>query len=237
MADAMADSMADDVWREQARSAGLARPAAILFDWDNTLIDSWHAIQDAQNHTFAAFGLPPWSMEETKARVRGSMRDTYPQLFGEHWLEAGRIFYQRFAERHLETLTPLPGAGQLLEELWASGIVLAVVSNKKGDYLREEADRLGWQPWFRRLVGAFDAERDKPAIEPVLLALDGSGIAPGSDVWLAGDADIDLECARNAGCVPVLVRSEPPTAAEIASHRPVLHVADCMALLKVLRTL
>lgn len=215
----------------------LARPQAILFDWDNTLIDSWHAIQDAQNHTFAAFGMPPWTLAETKARVRGSMRDTYPELFGDRWLEAGRIFYQRFASSHLDALTPLPGAAELLAELHQSGIALAVVSNKKGDYLRAEADRLGWQPWFRRVVGAFDAARDKPAIEPVLLALEGTGIPPGDAVWFVGDADIDLACATNAGCVPVLMRQEPPTAAECASHPPVLHVADCMALLMVLRTL
>lgn len=213
------------------------RPRAILFDWDNTLIDSWHAIQDAQNHTFAAFGMPPWTLAETKERVRGSMRDSYPRLFGARWLEAGRIFYERFAERHLETLAPLPGAAELLAELHAAGIALGVVSNKKGDYLREEAGRLGWLGWFHRLVGAFDAARDKPAIDPVLLALDGTGIAPGDDVWLVGDADIDLACATNAGCVPILLRAEPPTAAELASHPPVLHVTDCMALSKVVRTL
>jgi phosphoglycolate phosphatase len=222
---------------EPLRPGRLARPRAILFDWDNTLIDSWHAIQDAQNHTFAAFGMPPWTLDETKERVRGSMRDTYPDLFGDRWLEAGQIFYQRFAARHLETLTPLPGAEDLLSELHRSGVALAVVSNKKGDYLREEAARLGWKPWFHRLVGAFDAARDKPAIEPVLLALEDTGIAPGDAVWFVGDADIDLACGANAGCVPVLLRQDPPTAAECASHPPVLHVTNCMALLMVLRTL
>jgi phosphoglycolate phosphatase len=230
----MVDSTPEE---EPLRPGRLARPRAILFDWDNTLIDSWHAIQDAQNHTFAAFGMPPWTLDETKERVRGSMRDTYPDLFGDRWLEAGQIFYQRFAARHLETLTPLPGAEDLLSELHRSGVALAVVSNKKGDYLREEAARLGWKPWFHRLVGAFDAARDKPAIEPVLLALEDTGIAPGDAVWFVGDADIDLACGANAGCVPVLLRQDPPTAAECASHPPVLHVTNCMALLMVLRTL
>lgn len=110
----------------------LTRPKAVILDWDNTLIDSWLAIQDAQNHTFASFGMEPWSLQEIRERVRGSMRDTYPQLFGERWREAGDIFYRRFAERHLETLSPLPGAEQMLEGLYADGFYLAVVSNKKG---------------------------------------------------------------------------------------------------------
>ncbi len=216
---------------------GLVRPRAILFDWDNTLIDSWAAIQDAQNHTLLAFGLEPWSLEETMARVRGSMRDSYPQLFGDRWLEAGEVFYRRFEERHMETLTPLPGAEEMLETLVAAGLYLGVVSNKKGEYLRAEAARLGWERFFGRIVGAFDAERDKPAVEPVLLALNGSGIEPGRDVWFAGDACVDLDCATRAGCVPVLVRAMPPLDGEFAPFPPALHVSGCLTLSKVVETL
>lgn len=215
----------------------LTRPKAVILDWDNTLIDSWLAIQDAQNHTFASFGMEPWSLQEIRERVRGSMRDTYPQLFGERWREAGDIFYRRFAEKHLETLSPLPGAEQMLEGLYADGFYLAVVSNKKGDYLREEAIRLGWDRWFGRIVGAFDARNDKPAIDPVESALQGSGISAGHDVWFAGDADIDLECATKAGCVPVLVRRDPPNGKEFGAYQPKVYVDGCLTLLKVLRKL
>lgn len=215
----------------------LVRPKAILFDWDNTLIDSWHTIHDAQNHTMQAFGLEPWTMQETRQRVRGSMRDSYPQLFGVRWQEAGEVFYERFAERHLDTLTPLPGALELLEGLAASGIYLGVVSNKKGDYVRREADHLGWSSFFGQIVGAFDAPRDKPSAEPVELALSGSSIKTGASVWFAGDADIDLECARITGCVPVLVRESGPAPGEFVDHPPVLHVDSCMMLLKVVLNL
>jgi phosphoglycolate phosphatase len=213
------------------------RPKAILFDWDNTLIDSWTAIQDAQNHVFAQFDMPPWTLEETRRRVRGSMRDSYPALFGDRWREAGEMFYARFAARHMETLSAMPGAETLLDTVHSLGIYLAVVSNKKGDYLRVEADRLGWTRFFGRLVGAFDAQRDKPAIEPVDLALDGSGIGRGLDVWLAGDADIDVECARNAGCYPVLVRPEKPRPDEFIEHAPGAQVEDCYALCNLLKNL
>lgn len=219
------------------RDIRLNRPGAVIFDWDNTLIDSWAAIHDAQNHTFAHFGLPLWTMQEIRERVRGSMRDSYPQLFGERWREAGEVFYRRFEEKHLERLMPLAGAADLIASLAADGMYLAVVSNKRGDYLRAEADKLGWSSYFGRIVGAFDAARDKPAVDPVTLALDGSGIAPGESVWFVGDADIDLECARNAGCLPVLLRDEPPRPGEFNAHPPGLHVEDCIALSKVLQSL
>lgn len=219
--------------RGQQRVA-LAKPRAIIFDWDNTLIDSWYAIQDAQNHTLETFGLNPWSLEETRRRVRGSMRDSYPALFGKRWREAGEVFYRRFEERHMQTLRPLPGAEAMLRELADGGFYLGVCSNKKGEYLRKEAEHLGWSGFFGRIVGAFDAGRDKPAPDPVELALAGSGIAPGPNVWFAGDADIDLECAANAGCTPVLVRMEPPGIDEFAPHPPALHVDGCMTLSKVI---
>lgn len=218
-------------------SGGGRFPKAILFDWDNTLIDSWPAIHDAQNHTFAAFGMPPWSMDDIRTRVRKSMRDSYPELFGERWREAGEIFYARFEARHLQTLTPLPGAAALIEALHREGFYLGVVSNKKGDYLRKEATHLGWDHYFSRLVGAFDAPRDKPAADPVKLALEGSGIACGGDVWFVGDADVDLECAANAGCVPVLVRPEAPKSGEFDAHPPAFYAEDCQTLSNLLKRL
>jgi len=215
----------------------LPSPQAIIFDWDNTLIDSWAAIQDAQNFTLSYFGLKPWSSDEIRARVRGSMRDTFPAMFGERWREAGDVFYARFTEHHLEALQPLAGAEELLAALHEAGVYLAVVSNKKGDYLRAEAARLGWNRFFGSIVGAFDAAKDKPASDPVELALADSGIRSGPQVWFAGDTDIDLECARNAGCLPVLVRDEPPLPGEFTDHPPALHVTTCSGLLKIVRSL
>ncbi|MBL8659432.1 MAG: HAD hydrolase-like protein [Rhodospirillales bacterium] len=223
--------------RDERAGEKLVRPLAILFDWDNTLIDSWAAIEDAQNYTLAYFGLKPWTSEQVRERVRGSMRDTFPEMFGQRWREAGEVFYARFTEHHLETLRPVSGAEEMLATLQKDGVYLAVVSNKKGDYLRAEAARLGWGHYFAALVGAFDAAKDKPATDPVELALAGSGIASGPRVWFAGDTDIDLECACNAGCVPVLVRATAPGPDEFSHHPPAVYVADCISLLKVVRNL
>lgn len=220
-----------------SQSPSLSSPVALLFDWDNTLIDSWLAIQDAQNHTLTAFGLEPWSLAETKQRVRGSMRDSYPALFGAQWQEAGTVFYKRFAERHLSNLRPLPGVEELLQHLLEQGVYVAVVSNKKGDYLREEVAFLGWERYFEQIVGAFDAERDKPWPDPVLLALSGSGLEPNPDIWFAGDADIDLQCAIASGCFPVLVRHEEPGEGEFSAFPPALHVDSCVTLCNLLRRL
>ena len=213
------------------------KPRAILFDWDNTLVDSWPTIIDALNVTLEAYGKTPWTMDEARARVRKSMRDSFPELFGDQWRQAGEVFYERYAAIHVERLQPLPGAEEMLKSLVDAGIHLSVVSNKKGDFLRQESKHLGWDRYFGVLVGALDAEKDKPAIEVVELALAPSGIEKGPDVWFAGDADIDLECAYKAGCMPILIREHPPGPGELDSHPPAKHFPNCAALCKYIDTM
>jgi phosphoglycolate phosphatase len=216
---------------------GARLPRALLFDWDNTLVDNWDVITDALNAVYDAFGMPRWTVAEAKARIRESMREAFPKAFGARAKEAGRIFSDYFAEHHLDRLKEMEGASALLQALAGSGLHLGVVSNKRGRFLRLEAERLGWTGHFVRLVGAADAPVDKPAVEPVELALAGSGILRGADVWFVGDTDIDMRCAVAAGCFPVLLRSEPPRAGEFDAHPPALHLPDCAGLTARLRAL
>lgn len=213
-------------------------PRAILFDWDNTLVDNWGAIHEALNLTLAAMGHPIWTYDETRLKVQRSLRDSFPQMFGDRWPEARDVYYRSFSDVHLNTLKPMPGAGELLAELSDSGIYLAVVSNKTGRFLRLEAEHLGWARYFRHLVGATDAPKDKPAVEPVDMALGDSGIARGAAVWFVGDGAVDVECARNAGLSAILVGDNPTgdVAAEIAGrNQQIQWVPDCFALAGLVR--
>jgi phosphoglycolate phosphatase len=213
-------------------------PSAILFDWDNTLVDNWGAIHEALNLTLAAMGHPTWTYDETRLRVQRSLRDSFPQMFGERWREAGDLYLHSFAEVHLRTLRPMPGADALLRELSRCGIYLAVVSNKTGRFLRLEAAHLGWDSHFRRLIGATDAPKDKPAVEPVDLALADSGIDRNAAVWFVGDGAVDVECARNAGLSAILVGDNPTgdVAAETTGrNQQIQWVPDCFALAGLVR--
>lgn len=185
----------------------LPLPRAVLYDWDNTLVDNWGTVRAALNHALVSFDLPPWSEEEARERIKQSMRDSFPRIFGERWTEARDLFYGYFAAHHLDHLRPLPGAESLLRTFAELGVYQAVVSNKTGRFLRAEAEALGWTGFFGRLVGSQDAPFDKPDPAPVRMALEPAGIGPGPDVWFLGDADIDMECAHGAGLVPVLIGS------------------------------
>jgi len=217
-------------------AAIVVRPKAILFDWDNTLVDSWTTIHAALNVAMAAMGKPPWSLDETKERVRLSLRESFPRHFGERWAEARTIYLDAFRAIHLERLTPLPGRRALLESLAAKRLFLGVVSNKTGSLLRREVEQLGWSGFFGSVVGAGDAAADKPHPAPVALALRPSGIAGGERVWLVGDTGLDMECARNSGCVPILLGGGAADTAEPGSA-PVWRCPDAEALVRLVEGL
>ena len=206
---------------------GLQLPSAIIFDWDNTLVDTWPVIHDSMNTTLKHMGFELWSIEETKKRVRRSLREAFPDMFGDQWEMARDIFYKRFKKIHLERLESSHGAEGLLKLLHAKKIYLGVVSNKSGENLRREAGHLGWNKYFKQIVGAMDAKKDKPAIEPVIMALEGSKLIPGRDVWFVGDNKIDMECAYNSGCLPILIRNMPPKLEEFGKFMPEIHFSGC----------
>lgn len=215
---------------------GFVRPRAIVFDWDNTLVDSWATIHEALNLCMAAMGRPLWSIEETRARVRLSLRESFPLHFGDRWEEAREIYLDCFRAIHLERLAALPGREELLRGLAAEDIFLGIVSNKTGALLRREAEQIGWASYFGRVVGAGDAVADKPDAAPVRMALEPSGIAAGEAVWFVGDTGVDMECAVNSGCVPVLLGGEPASE-ELLEYAPRLMFSDPAALFRFIRGL
>lgn len=181
-------------------------PRAVIFDWDNTLVDSWPAIAEAINYTRAAFDLEQWTVEEISARCTRAARDSFPEWFGKDWEKAYEIYYRGFDEiRRKREIQTLPGAPEILHWLKSKSIPAFVVSNKRGDYLRLEVERLQWQDYFVNVVGAQDSPRDKPARDHVDHALRPSGIVPDASVWFVGDSETDIACARNSGCKPILI--------------------------------
>jgi phosphoglycolate phosphatase len=179
------------------------RPSVLLYDWDNTLVDGWAGITAALNATFTAFGHALWTVDDTRNRVRVSLRESFPVMFGDQWERARDIFYESLTHQHLDHVRPMPGAPEVLEAgvSWPQG----VVSNKAGKFLRLEATHLGWTRFFGSVIGAGDATADKPDPAPIHLALSQLGRTADLSVWYMGDTALDMQAARAAGVTAVLI--------------------------------
>jgi phosphoglycolate phosphatase len=181
-------------------------PRAVIFDWDNTLVDSWGAISEAINFVRARYGLETWDREGILANCTRSARAAFPEWFGEKWEEAWHVYYDHFVKvRSQMGINKAHGAEELLEWLQDKEIPALVVSNKSGEHLRVEAEQLNWKRFFVAVVGAHDAPYDKPAREHADHALLLAGLENGSDIWFIGDSETDIACARNSECTPMLI--------------------------------
>ena len=210
------------------------RPVVLLFDWDNTLVDGWTAITAALNAAFTAFEKPLWTTGDTKNRVRVSLKESFPVMFGAEWERARDIFYAAFTSDHLDHVKPMPGAAEALlaSTPWPRG----VVSNKAGAPLRAEVAHLGWSAHFGPVIGAGDAHADKPDPAPILLALEQMGFPAGPAVWYLGDTALDMVAARAAGVTAVLV-GDAAHDGGVEHAAPDLHVGSAHELAAWLKSL
>lgn len=186
----------------------LPKPDLVIFDWDDTLVDNYAAIHAAINAARGGFGLPIWSLAETRQNCRIALKEIFPIWFGADWEKAQTLFYDAFAAQHLTFLQVKGGAAQLLEQLQHAQIPLAVNSNKKASYLREEITFLQWDGYFKVIVGAGDVGAGKPAPDGVRAICSRCGIVPRRAVWFVGDNEVDVLTARNADVTPIRIGEE-----------------------------
>jgi phosphoglycolate phosphatase len=207
----------------------LLKPSAIYFDFDNTLVDTWQIVLNGINDLMAAFNRPLWSLEQAKLNAHGSARETFPVLFGDNWKRAERIFYESIQKTPLSDVKPLEGAGRMLNFFHQHHIPMGVVSNKRHENLCAEINYLGWDQYFKSIVGAGIAKRDKPEPDALLMALDQADITPGLNVWFVGDTPVDWQCAKAAYCQPIAVFNQ--------ASEDIPFVQDLKALLELTQNL
>ncbi len=189
----------------------LMTPQAILFDWDNTLVDTWPTIYQALHDTFVDFEMTPWTFEEVKLKVARSMRESFPELFGERWEEAGKLYQAHYKSYNLDKLEALAGAEETLKWLRDAGMPIGLVSNKRGTTLREEVAHIGWGDYFDTQIGAGDAEADKPSPAPIHKALIEMDFEESTPIWYIGDSGVDLEVSANTGALPIFFGDKATT--------------------------
>jgi phosphoglycolate phosphatase len=209
-------------------------PKAVIFDWDNTLVNSWSVIHFALNKTMEKMGKDLWSEEEVRDGIHKSARDLFPELFGNRWEEAAEIFKENYRAQHLQKVKFIPRTVDLIDFLNKKNIPLFVISNKTGEALRLETSHLGVANKFLSIVGAGDADFDKPHKAPVDLVLKGSDLDPTKDlIWFVGDTMTDIQCAINSGCQPILYGDNFDLSKDL-SPRKIIHFQNHQEILKYL---
>jgi 2-phosphoglycolate phosphatase len=210
------------------------RFAAVLFDFDGTLVDSYPAIAASVNHVRAQRGLPGLAVEEVKRHVgRGPeylLRHTAPG--GD--LEKDLAVYRAHHPTIMAALTSLlPGAAETIERLTAAGVPLGLCSNKPRLFSQRLLEHLGIAERFQVVLGPEDVAHLKPAPDMLQLAAKRLKLTV-ADVLYVGDMTVDIETARAAGVTVWIVPTGSDRREVLVAARPdrllerLTEVADLM---------
>jgi phosphoglycolate phosphatase len=216
----------------------LARPSAVLFDLDGTLLDTAGDIALALSRAFADHGhlAPP------PAAVRQMIGKGAPVLVERAVAAQGLVLgaaaqatlldgffhhYGRLQDLDECAAEPYPGAREALASLHAAGLPLGVVTNKYHRFATGLLRRLGLAGYLRVVVGGDTCERRKPDPMPLLHACAQLGVAPATAL-MVGDSRNDVEAARAAG-MPVVLVPYGYTEGQDPRLLPCDHMVDSLA--------
>ncbi len=213
-----------------------ALPRAIVFDLDGTLIDSLPDIASALNEAMARRGLPPFDQPTVKDMIGGGVAQLLERAFtahGAHGHDAAHAvedFLTIYSEHCTEGTTLYGGALELLQNLRAKGVKLAICTNKPQKITDNILDGLGIAHFFGAVIGERAGQPLKPAAGPLRLALTQLGAEAG-DAVMIGDSAADVGTARACGVPVVLVSfgySRVP-AAQLGADSVIDHLLDLEA--------
>lgn len=195
----------------------------VIFDLDGTLLDTIEDLGNAVNYLLERRGMPQYTIEQYRKMVGHGIRNLIRKAFlpielDDDALEICVDEFKGYYLAHIDEHTrPFPGIVALLDDLYAKGIKLAVVSNK----VQEGTERLIHEFFpeidFVAIFGNRVGYPMKPAPEIVASVLAKAGCAP-ADAVMVGDSNTDMQTAINGGIDGIAVSWGNRTREQLAGN-------------------
>jgi HAD superfamily hydrolase (TIGR01549 family) len=192
------------------------RVEGVLFDWDGTLIDSYHADASAYLAMFKEMGIS-WGLADLEKHYSPNWYHVYraASLPRKLWNAADRSWRSHYAQHKPKLIS---GARRVLARLDRAHF-LGLVTSGDRDRVHRQLHEFRLTALFAARVCSGDTLRKKPHPEPLRLALRQMGLSPGACVYV-GDAPQDVEMAQRAGVRAIGVLGPFPTEKRLRAARP-----------------
>ena len=180
----------------------------ILFDLDGTTLNTLPDLRSSLNAALVSCGFPARTMDDVRRFVGNGVgklvrRALPPEADEEDWRQVLARQKAYYSSHLADETVPYEGIPEMLKELKTNGYRIAVVSNKYDSAVQKLCGL-----FFSGLLDAAVGEKEdvprKPDPTMVRTMLDFLDGDPFSTIYV-GDSETDLETARNAGCLPIMV--------------------------------
>ena len=217
---------------------------AVLFDFDGTLVDSAPDIIAALNRLLDEIGHDAVHYDTYRTRAGDGAR----KLLTETLIDQGTCFKEaelpvlvdRLLDHYYGLMTEktrlYQGVPEVLEEIYNSGMALAVCTNRTSKTTKYLLSHFGLTKLFSAVVCADNVSAKKPDAAHLQEAIKSLSTAPERTVMI-GDTATDVAAARNAGIKVVVVSygySVRP-AHDLGANAVLDDFSELPALLKVFR--
>lgn len=217
----------------------LKKPRLIIFDYDNTLVDSWPQDFETSNEVFKALGLPPMDVFEMLQQPHTPAVAAIVEKTGLPYDKVKATYNTVYNAIHRIIAAPLPGAHALLEWIKEMGMLAVVISNKEHDLLEDTVEKVGWSKHFDKAYGARKNKPHKPdpwVVDEIIKDLPRS--ISKEEILFVGDAlSTDIACALQANVTPVWMSQYSVDEVIFGDCGPkILKTENCLTLLDILKT-
>ncbi len=214
-------------------------PAAALFDFDGTLVDTTEMIHQSMRHAATqVLGRDDIPRETLLANV-GQPLPRQMELIDAEKAELLLEAYRSHHEQHHDALIgEFPGVEESLSRLRPAGIKVAVVTSKRRPSVEMALKNFpGLRDVVDRFVTLEDTTQHKPNPEPLLRGLELLGGIPKERAAYVGDSPFDVQAAKAAGLTSVAVSWGAFSEDRLREAEPDHLVPDIKSAVDVLLTL
>ncbi|MBQ7553453.1 MAG: HAD family hydrolase [Bacteroidaceae bacterium] len=208
----------------------------VVFDLDGTLINTIADLATSTNHALQQLGYPTHDIESYKFRVGNGINNLFRRALpegektDENVLRVRREFIPYYNAHNTDLSRPYPGMAELLEDLQAQGVLLAVASNKYQEATTKIISELLPSIRFSAVLGQREGINIKPDPQIVYDILTITGISK-HDILYVGDSGVDMQTGSNAGVETCGVTWGFRPRAELEPFNP-KHIVDSVEELK-----
>lgn len=176
----------------------------IIFDLDGTLADTMGDLQTAMNGMLSYLGYSERSRTDLLMAINNGAKEFVRRSLPKDVQNIDFIlnsaikkYEQEYSNCYLQKTAPYENVEAMLMNLKASGVKLAVLSNKQDKFVKDIIAKLFDKKTFLVVQGQ-DKLPTKPNPTSTLAICKDMGVKP-TECLFVGDSDVDMLTAKNAG--------------------------------------